>query len=331
MGEGDKREPRRFGMYSVQKLLGTGGMGRVYKARHALLRRPAAVKVLSPELATELGRKRFEREVQLCAQLTHPNTVSIFDYGRTRDGTLYYVMEYLDGVDLLRLGRVDGPQSPGRTIRILEQVLGSLGEAHQAGMVHRDVKPSNILLCEHGGMPDVAKVVDFGLVKPTQDVSQSSQQLTGEGMVIGTPKYLAPEVLCAASTADARSDLYSVGLVGYWLLTGKHAFDGSNLGIVYQAQLHDPPPDLDEARGSAVPDDLKAVIVDTLDKNPANRPQRTSELRDALLACRAASDWTEGTARAWWAQARDSGMLESEDAGDDFATTDGEELDVTQS
>ena len=192
------REARRLGPYTLVEKIGEGGMGAVYRASHALLRRPTAIKILPPQRAGEMDLARFEREVQMTSQLTSPHTVSVYDYGRTPDGLFYYAMEFLDGIDLEELVRRDGPMPPGRVVHVLRQVCEALGEAHRAGLIHRDVKPANILLCERGGRFDVAKVVDFGLVK---SVSGSDPGVTLENTVPGTPHYMAPE-----SAARGRPD-----------------------------------------------------------------------------------------------------------------------------
>jgi serine/threonine protein kinase len=213
------RLARRLGQYTLEEKLGEGGMGVVYRARHALLRRPTAVKLLKGERLGEASLRRFEREVLLTASLSHPNTVSVYDFGRTPDGVFYYAMEYLEGLSLEQLVAEEGAQPPGRVVHVLRQVLGALAEAHGVGLVHRDVKPDNVILCERGGLSDVAKVVDFGLVKDLD----AADALSHEGMLVGTPLYLAPEAIRSPDT-DPRADLYSLGAVAYFLLTGKHVF-----------------------------------------------------------------------------------------------------------
>jgi serine/threonine-protein kinase len=222
---GLRREVRRalrLGQYTLEEKLGEGGMGVVYRARHALLRRPTAVKLLKGDRLGEASLRRFEREVQLTASLSHPNTVSVYDFGRTPEGVVYYAMEYLEGLSLEQLVAEAGAQPPGRVVHVLRQVLGALAEAHGVGLVHRDVKPGNVILCERGGLSDVAKVVDFGLVKDLD----AADALSHEGMLVGTPLYLAPEAI-RSPNADPRSDLYSLGAVAYVLLTGNHVFDGA--------------------------------------------------------------------------------------------------------
>src|SRR4030095_6295698 len=222
------REARRLGPYTLVEKIGEGGMGAVYRASHALLRRPTAIKVLPPERAGQMDLARFEREVQMTSLLTSPHTVSIYDYGRTPDGLFYYAMEYLDGIDLNELVRRAGPMPPRRGIRIMRQVSEALAEAHREGLIHRDIKPANILLTERGGKPDFAKVVDFGLVK---SVSSAGAGVTTDGVVLGTPYYMAPETLRSPDRIDARSDLYSLAATAYFLLSGKAVLEGTSADV----------------------------------------------------------------------------------------------------
>ncbi len=207
---------RRLGQYVLVQEIGRGSNGMVYRARHTLLRRPVAIKVLSPDLTNEATVERFEQEAQMTSQLTHPNTVAIYDYGRTPEGLFYYAMEYLSGINLDHLVRQFGPQPEGRVIHILRQVCGSLAEAHRVGLIHRDIKPANILLTRRGGVCDTVKVLDFGLVK----AAHAAPKGPAEGAVVGTPHFMSPEAIQTPDVLDARSDLYSVGAVAYWLLTG---------------------------------------------------------------------------------------------------------------
>jgi len=271
-------------------------MGVVFEARHDGRPRSLALKVLSSWLTTELGRARFEREVQACAALTHPNTVRIYDYGEQPDGTLYYAMEYLDGWDLKQLVELDGSQTPARTIRILDQIAAALGEAHDKSMVHRDIKPPNIILCGADGVPDTAKLVDFGLVSPM--VESSQRRLTVEGHVIGTPRYVAPEMLGATCELTPATDFYALGLVAYYLLSGRHAFDGSAAEILYAQRSEDPVPltSID----AELPADLASVVHWCLDKDPAKRPANGRALREALHECWDASRWDHAEAAEWW-------------------------------
>jgi hypothetical protein len=302
---------RRLGQYTLLEKLGEGGMGTVYRARHAMLRRPTAVKLLPPDKAGRVALERFEREVQITASLSHPNTVSVFDFGRTPDGIFYYAMEYLDGLNLAELVREDGPQGPGRIVHLLGQVASALVEAHGVGLIHRDIKPENVILCERGGIPDVAKVVDFGLVK---DLEQASAALTRADVVQGTPLYLAPEAINAPSAVGPRSDLYALGGVGYYLACGQPVFEGATLVEVCSHHLHTPPVPPSERLGSAVHPGLERLILACLEKDPARRPASAAELRGALLSLEGLPPWGENEARAWWAGWRQEGRRRRPDA-----------------
>ena len=239
-------------------------MGAVYRARHAMLRRPTAVKLLPPERAGGHDVHRFEREVQATALLSHPNTVAIYDYGRTPDGIFYYAMEYLEGIDLEALVTGFGPQPPGRVVHLLGQVAGALGEAHAAGLVHRDVKPGNVILCQRGGAPDVAKVVDFGLVRELAGAGPRTE--TALDVVKGTPLYLSPEAITRPDRVDARSDLYAVGALAYFLLTGRHPFEGATVVEVCSHHLHTLPEPPSASSAAPCPADLEALVLACLEK-----------------------------------------------------------------
>ena len=292
------RQARQLGQYTLRERLGAGGMGVVYKASHAMLRRPTAVKLLPPLRAGETAVARFEREVQLTASLTHPNTVAVYDYGRTPDGVFYYAMEYLEGIDLAALVEEDGPQPPARVRHVLLQVVGALGEAHGVGLIHRDVKAANVILCQRGGVYDVAKVVDFGLVKDLD--AAESVALTQAQTIAGTPQYLAPEVLTSPGRVDARVDLYALGCVGYLLLAGTPVFEGRTSVEVCSHHLHTPPEPPSRRLGRSLPPDLEAVILRCLEKDPAGRPRDAGELGRALEACRGVGGWEQAAAAAWW-------------------------------
>lgn len=289
---------KQLGQYTLEERIGRGGMGEVFKASHAMLRRPTAIKLLRPENAGERSLARFEREVQLTSLLTHPNTIAIYDFGHTPDGVFYYAMEYLDGVDLEDLVEADGAQPASRIIHVLRQICASLIEAHAAGLIHRDIKPANVILCERGGVYDFVKLVDFGLVKDVEN--RANVNLSGAHSIMGSPLYMSPEAMRAPESVDARSDLYSVGAVGYYLLTGTPLFEGSNLLEIGAHHLHTPPEPPSERVKVAIPEDLEKVVLRCLEKDPADRPASARELKDALEACRDAGGWSQEAAAAWW-------------------------------
>jgi serine/threonine-protein kinase len=296
---------RRLGQYTLEEKLGEGGMGVVYRASHAMLRRPTAVKLLLPDRSGKDALARFEREVQRTAMLTHPNTVTVFDYGRTTEGIFYYAMELLEGATLDELVEVDGPQPEERVIHLLEQAAASLAEAHDAGLIHRDIKPGNILIVDRGGLSDLVKVVDFGLVKDVgldaRGAATTEVALTMADTITGTPLYIAPETITAPETVDARADLYALGAVGYWLLTGTHVFDGRSILEVCGHHLHSVPETPSARLAAPVASDLEAVILACLAKRPEDRPASAHVLRERLGACAAAGKWTNARAAQWWA------------------------------
>jgi serine/threonine-protein kinase len=312
------REARRLGQYTLEAKLGEGGMGAVYRASHAMMRRPTAIKLVRTDQAVETSLARFEREVQLTARLTHPNTVTIFDYGRTRDGIFYYAMELLDGATLKDIVSVDGPQPPGRVVKVLAELAGALEEAHGIELIHRDIKPSNVILCTQGGKPDVAKLLDFGLVKQLGD--EGEIELTGEGVLAGTPQYMCPESLTSPDAVDARGDLYAIGAVGYFLLTGQHVFGGATIVEVCGHHLHSEPVAPSKRLDSPVPEDLEDLLLSCLEKDPAQRPQSAAELCQRLQACQSMGEWTETEARRWWNRHGES-LRSVSDADDGRAET----------
>jgi serine/threonine-protein kinase len=299
---------RRLGQYTLENKIGSGGMGIVYRASHAMLRRPTAIKLLPPDRAGEASLVRFEREVQMTAQLSHPNTVAIYDYGRTPDGVFYYAMEYLDGINLEDLVRVHGPQPAGRVIVVLDQVCGSLMEAHGRGLVHRDIKPANIILTERGGEPDVAKVVDFGLVKPLER-NNLEATMPGTSVLTGTPLYMSPEALTMVQGADPRSDLYALGAVGYYLLTGHSVFEAATVVEIIGHHLHTEPAPPSRRTVQPIPPDLEALVLQCLRKRPEDRPQSARALREALRACALVPPWTSDDAARWWRSFRSAGNV----------------------
>jgi serine/threonine-protein kinase len=296
-----ERRAEQIGQYALKRKLGEGGMGEVWLAEHALLKRPCAVKFIRPDLAAHPATAaRFAREVQAVTGLTHPNTVRVYDYGRADDGSFYYVMEYLDGPTLQELVRESGPLSPGRVVFLLRQVCGALAEAHAAGLVHRDLKPGNVIVATLGGQQDVAKLLDFGLV---QDLSaDADDRLTRTGTVLGTPAYMSPEQAAGESAVDARGDVYGLGAVAFFALTGRPPFQGKTIGQVLSAHRSEPPPPVTDFRPD-VPADLATVVARCLAKLPNNRFQSAADLDRALGQCVCAADWSAERAAEWW-QAR---------------------------
>ena len=291
------RETRRLGQYDLGEVIGEGGMGSVYRGHHDLLRRDVAIKLLEGDDVNPLSISRFEREVQMTARLRHPNTIDIYDYGRTDENTFFYVMEYVDGITLHELVDEFGAQPPARVIHLMLQICGSLSEAHQLGMVHRDVKPANILLTAHAGLYDMIKVLDFGLVK---EVDGDSTELTRSDGITGTPMYMSPEVVRDASMANQQSDLYSLGAVGYTLLTGLPTFEGESAVEVCLKQLDEDPVRPSKRLGRELPEDLQNVLMSCLRKDPQDRPLTVEDLASALRQCGDASDWSAGDALNWW-------------------------------
>ncbi len=281
------RDALRLGQYVLVEQLGAGGMGEVYRAEHRLLRRPCAIKLIRPEHAGDPDvLRRFEREVQTTATLTHPNTIAIYDYGITEDGTFYYVMEYLPGITLEQLVSRDGPMDAPRAIHVLQQIAGALQEAHVAGLTHRDIKPGNVMLGERGGLPDVAKLLDFGLVTAHntdgETVGDRVGSITGVGMVLGTPAYMSPEQCAGDETPGPASDVYSLGALGYFLVTGRSPFEGRAPLQMMLAHLGEAPPSARALRPE-LPAELDVVLQRCLAKQPAERYESARALGDALL------------------------------------------------
>jgi eukaryotic-like serine/threonine-protein kinase len=273
-------------------------MGEVYLAEHQLLKRPCALKLIKAECGTDpIAVARFEREVRSAARLRHPNTIDIFDYGLTDDGTFYYVMEYLEGMSLSDLVRRAGPLPPGRVIYLFRQVCAGLSEAHTLGLVHRDLKPANVFIAVRGGESDVTKVLDFGLVKLTDD--PSAAELTGNMTISGTPMYMAPEQALGDRALDARADIYALGAMMYFSLTGQPPFLDDNPFTVMMAHARDPVVPPSQIR-PGIPDDLEQVVLRCLAKKPNERYQTVKALGEALAACRSAAEWGPNRADAWW-------------------------------
>jgi serine/threonine-protein kinase len=292
-------EAQRLGQYRLKQTLGFGGMGTVYLAEHVLLRRPCAIKVIRPDQAGDPQTLlRFEREVQATATLTHWNTIEVFDYGHAEDGTFYYVMEYLPGMNLDDLVERHGPLPPERVVHLLRQVCQALREAHGIGLIHRDIKPSNIIACERGKVYDVAKLLDFGLVKNFGTTSDSVK-LTREGAFAGSPAFMSPEQAAGHHELDARSDIYNVGAVAYFLMTGKLPFDRLSTLQMLHAHAYEPLVPSPEFK-EGVPADLQGVILRCLEKDPDRRYQDAATLEKAFAACESASPWTPERAEEWW-------------------------------
>ena len=291
-------EAKQLGQYALDEELGSGGFGTVYRGHHALMRRPVAVKLLDPLMATDHSIARFEREVQLTCGLTHPNTIALYDYGRTPEGLFYYAMEYLEGLALDKLVQDYGRQPEGRLIHILRQVCGSLAEAHAQGLVHRDIKPANIVLTQRGGIPDFVKVLDFGLVKARKLEGQA--ELTGATVTLGTPLYMSPEAVEHPDRVDARSDLYSLGCVGYYLLTGETVFAGLSVGEIMLQQVRSVPEKPSVRLRQPVSADLEDLLMSCLAKKPEGRPASAEALEAALAKCAAATTWGREEAGEWW-------------------------------
>jgi serine/threonine protein kinase len=289
----------QLGQYTLEEKIGEGGMGVVYRATHSMLRRPAAIKLLLPDRAQPKDLARFEREVQQTSRLAHPNTISIFDYGRSADGIFYYVMEYLDGFDLEKLVDSDGPLTPGRAIHVLQQASGALAEAHALGLIHRDIKPANIVLTERADASDVVKVLDFGLVK-TLDRAKEDASVTNVNTITGTPMYLAPEAITSPDGIDARSDLYALGAVGYYLLTGQHVFDGATIVEVCSKHLLETPIAPSQRLGKPLPKDVEALMLACLAKRREDRPATARAMGASLRACADATPYDVDVGRAWW-------------------------------
>ncbi|TWU43028.1 Serine/threonine-protein kinase PknB [Novipirellula aureliae] len=295
--QGEKDSVRQLGRYRLKRLIGSGAMGSVYTGSHELIKRDVAIKVLEADQLTSIGAARFEREVQLTAKLRHPNTIAIYDYGRTEEGTFFYVMEYLKGITLQELVDHYGRQSADRVVYLMLQVCGSLREAHACGIVHRDIKPANIFLTAQAGVYDFVKMLDFGLVKET---SRDNVELTQIDSITGTPMYMSPESVRDASTADARSDLYSVAAVGYLLLTGVPIFDSGPSVDICLKQLNELPLRPSERIQLEIPDDLQDILMQCLAKDAQKRPASIDELATALSHCRDHGGWSSEDARRWW-------------------------------
>ncbi len=294
-----------LGSYHLEGLIGRGGMGEVWRARHKMLAREAAIKIIRPELMAgasarqaDVAVRRFEREARVTADLQSPHTVYLYDFGTSRDGHFYFVMELLDGVSLQKLVQTFGPQPGSRVIHILRQVCLSLEEAHARGMVHRDLKPSNVMVCKVALEHDFAKVLDFGLVKAT--ASEDVTHLTVDGVSAGTPGYIAPEIAMGEERIDGRADLYTLGCVAYYLLTGTMVFNETSPTAMAVAHVQKPPVPPSERTELPIAPDLEAVVLECLAKRPGDRPSGARALIRMLDACADAGHWTDLDADGWW-------------------------------
>jgi serine/threonine-protein kinase len=290
---------REMGQYRLRRKLGQGGMGEVYLAEHRMLKRPCALKrIHSRYINSPEQLSRFELEVQATSQLRHPNTIEIYDYGVAEDGTFYYVMEYLPGISLEELVGRFGPLPAERAVHLLRQVCGALREAHELGLVHRDIKPSNIIVFRAGSPHDQIKLVDFGLVHLLAEVDKPEKKITRDGLIVGTPEYMSPEQ-ASGGVLDGRSDLFSLGSVAYYLLTGREAFHRENAMKTLLAVVSDTPKPISELN-PLVPDDLVHTLTTCLAKNPDDRYPTATSLENALAACSCAQAWSEERSNAWW-------------------------------
>ncbi|MFN0152691.1 MAG: serine/threonine-protein kinase [bacterium] len=300
-------QARQLGSYQLGDLIGRGGMGEVYRATHRMLARPAAIKLIRPELlGAGSGRdaaalvERFRREAHAAAMLASPHTIRLYDFGVTNEGTFFYVMELLDGIDLRALVDRFGPVSPERAVHILLQTSRSLGEAHARGLVHRDIKPSNIFACRVGLEVDFVKVLDFGLVKMTSRDDGDAPTISAPQAATGTPAFIAPETALGDRPTDHRSDIYSLGCVAYWLLTGRLVFEAETAVQMIVKHVDATPVPPSRISELEIPPSLDALVLSCLAKNPAERPRDAAELARRLEECAAHAPWTQERAHRWW-------------------------------
>ena len=311
------RRAREFGSYQLVVPLGRGGMGEVWRAEHRLLARPAAIKLIRPEMlgaSDPEGRhtthRRFEREAQATALLRSPHTIQLYDFGVTDEGAFYYVMELLEGFDLETLVRRFGPLPWARVVHLLQQVCHSLAEAHERGLIHRDIKPANIYLCCYGQATDFVKVLDFGLVKLRRETQlpglpepePRDMSATQEGAMAGTPSCMAPEQILNDRPLDARTDIYGIGCVAYWLLTGQQVFEGNSAWAMMLQHLQASPTPPSNRTNQGIPPELEAVVLACLEKLPDQRPQTADALAERLASCCEGATWSQERARAWWSE-----------------------------
>jgi serine/threonine-protein kinase len=308
--EQHREQARELGSYRLGEVLGRGGMGEVYRAEHRLLARPAAVKLVRPELlgAADAGAReqivrRFEREAKVTARLRSPHTVLVYDYGVSGDGELYYVMEMLDGVDVHALVRDFGPVPPERAVHVLLQVCDSLAEAHGEQLIHRDIKPSNVYLCRYGRRLDFVKVVDFGLAKYL-DGADGDSRVTREAAIPGTPAFMAPEQILGNDSVGPATDLYAVGCLAHWLLTGRLVFEGRSTIDILAQHARSEPTAPSRSGELPIPAELDRIVLQCLDKQPERRPESADALARLLATVPLADPWTAERARHWWERHR---------------------------
>jgi len=301
----DVSKAREMGSYKLVELLGRGGMGEVWRAEHRFLARPAAIKLIQPEVLgckdaeeTEIVKRRFEREAQATAMLSSPHTIHLYDFGVTESGAFYYVMELLHGVDLATLVDKYGPLDPERVAHILSQLCSSLEEAHHSGLVHRDIKPANIYTCRYGLEFDFIKVLDFGVVKSSNDLAQHTK-LTSAYVITGTPGFMAPE-MALGNDVDAQADIYAVGCVGYWLLTGKLVFEEETFMATLMAHANKAPVPPSMRTEIEIPAQLEELVMCCLKKEPKERPSSAGEIRRKIAEYGLANSWTPERAEKWW-------------------------------
>jgi serine/threonine-protein kinase len=301
------KRAREMGSYRLTEQLGEGGMGEVWRAEHRMLARPAAIKLVKPDMLGAIDEAqrlqtlaRFEREAQATALMHSSHTIELYDFGVTDDGTFYYVMELLDGFDLETLVQRFGPVPAERAVHVLCQVCDSLAEAHDSGLIHRDIKPANIYLCRYGRRADVAKVLDFGMVKARDDGASDEMKLTTQQTAFGTPAFMAPEQVMGEADIDGRTDIYAVGCVAYWLLTGRYVFPAANVHAMMALHLREEPEPPSNHSPMPIPDALDELVLACLAKDRADRPQSADDLASRLAACEIADKWTTERAREWW-------------------------------
>jgi serine/threonine-protein kinase len=315
-----------MGSYKLLERIGQGGMGEVWRAQHTMLARSSVIKLIRRELLGAAGQteasdivRRFEREARATAALRSPHTIEVYDFGTTRDGTFYYVMEHLEGFSLEALVQRFGPVPQGRAVRILRQACESLAEAHQAGLIHRDVKPANLFLSRRGLQPDFVKVLDFGLVKRRD--GRADVQLTAAETLLGTPAYMPPEMALGESDVDARADIYALGCVAYWLLTGRLVFPGDNPMKMLVAHIRTAPDAPSKHAPQAISPALEALVLRCLEKRPADRPQTAQELGGLLGQLHLDGEWSHDDAEAWWASPRTESTPEERAPGVELLET----------